>query len=162
MTQRAASTWISSARWSVADAFSIKFDGNGLNAALDELAEGALNVRPAAQVGAQVLYDEVLLRVPVSTRVRKTKSGRTISPGALKASIYQVFSEDNSGTGRATYHVSWNARKAPHGHLVENGTSRSAAHPFLRPAYDAKAGEAIEAVRVRWTQDMQALIASMQ
>lgn len=144
------------------DAFSIKFDGASALDGLDLLAEGALNVRPASQAGAQVLYDEVLLRVPVSTKVRKLKSGRTIAPGALKASIYQVFSEDNSESGRATYHVSWNYRKAPHGHLVEFGTSRSPAQPFLRPAYEAKAPDALEASRARWVQDVQALIASMQ
>lgn len=146
----------------MADAFGIKFDPTKALTGLDRLEEQAVNVRPAAQAGAQVLYDEVLLRVPVSTRVRTTKSGRIIAPGALKASIYQVFSEDNSGHGRATYHVSWNARKAPHGHLVENGTSRSAAHPFLRPSYDARIGDALEASRARWAQDVQTLISSMQ
>lgn len=146
----------------MSDAFAIKFDGDDALAGLDMIAKEAINVRPAAQAGAQVLYDEVLLRVPVSTKVRKLKSGRTIAPGALKASIYQVFSEDNSGRALATYHVSWNYRKAPHGHLVEFGTSRAPAKPFLRPAYEAKAPEALEASRARWVQDVQALIASMQ
>lgn len=144
-----------------ADAFAIAFDDKALQAALDQLAEGAeVNTRPAAQAGAQVLYDEVKLRAPVSKRARKTKGGRIIQPGALKASIYQVFSQDNSGDGRTTYHISWNARKAPHGHLVEFGTARAPANPFLRPSFEAKASIALQQASVRWSDDMRTLIAS--
>lgn len=140
------------------DAFSIKFDSSGLDAGLAQLQTEAESVRPAAQAGAQILYNEVLLRVPVGKRARKTKSGREILPGALKASIYQVFSADNSPKGTATYHVSWNARKAPHGHLVEFGTSRAPAHPFIRPAYDAKVVQALQAVEARWSEDVRKAI----
>lgn len=131
----------------MSEAFSIKFDASELMDSLDGITEAAEeNIRPAAQAGIQVLYDELLLRVPVSTKIKKKKSGRVIAPGALKASIYQAFSKDNSGKGFATYHSSWNYRKAPHGHLVEFGTSRSPAHPFLRPAYDAAADRALKVV----------------
>ena len=41
--------------------------------------------------------------------------------GNLASSIYQAFSQDNSGPGLATYHVSWNHIKAPHAGLVEYG-----------------------------------------
>lgn len=67
--------------------------------------------RPAAQAGAQVLYAAVQRNV---ARIKR-KSGN------LARSIYQAYSKDNSGPGRATYHISWNAKKAPHGHLVEYG-----------------------------------------
>lgn len=132
----------------MADALSIKFDAIGVNAGLDNLAASiTAQMRPAAQAGAQVLYEEVKLRAPIAKRERKTKKGRVIKPGALRDSIYQVYSVDNSTPERATYHVSWNYRKAPHGHLVEFGTSRASAHPFLRPSYDAKVGEALETAR---------------
>ena len=129
-------------------AFSIKFDAAQLEAMLDEMGVTMRQqARPSAQAGAQVLYDEVLLRVPVAATERATKSGRMIAPGALKASIYQVFSADHSGDGFATYHISWNRKKAPHGHLVEFGTSRAPAHPFLRPSYDARINAALQAAR---------------
>lgn len=147
----------------MAEAFAIKFDGAGLDAALDQIAHGAeVSTRPAAQAGAQVLYDEVLLRVPVSTTTRKNKRGKTIAPGALRNSIYQVFSQDNSTDGRATYHVSWNYRRAPHGHLVEFGTSRAPARPFLRPSFDAQSRNALQAASVRWSDDMRALIGNLK
>lgn len=146
----------------MADSFAIKHDFSGVFGALDEIGHGAVaNMRPAAQAGAQVLYEEVLMRVPVSKKVRVYK-GKTYTPGALKASIYQVYSEDNSGPTRATYHVSWNARKAPHGHLVENGHSRAPAHPFIRPAYDAKGKVALQVADAHWSEDMKTLIASMK
>ena len=87
-------------------------DLSALDRIIDQLAdevEGA--VRPAAQAGAQVLYEEVQRNV---AKIRRRS-------GNLASAIYQAYSADNSGLGRATYHVSWNARKAPHGLLVEAG-----------------------------------------
>lgn len=138
-------------------------DTAGLNQWLNELeAEAQAAVRPAAQAGAQVLYDEV--KRNVGRLKRKT--------GNLDRSIYQAFSRDNSGDGKVTYHVSWNTRKAPHGHLVEFGhlqryevsfdpnTKRFTTHkdrplaapkqiaakPFVRPAM-AKFPQALEAAK---------------
>lgn len=138
-------------------------DTSGLNQWLDELqAEAQAAVRPAAQAGAQVLYDEV--KRNVARLKRKT--------GNLDRAIYQAFSPDNSAEGRVTYHVSWNRRKAPHGHLVEFGhlqryevsfdpnTKRFTTHkdrplpapkqiaakPFVRPAM-AKFPQALEAAK---------------
>lgn len=152
----------------MADLLSINFDDKALQAGLDELAADALAaVRPAAQAGAQVLYDEV-----------KSNASARKKTGNLAASIYQVFSDDNSTPRRAEYHVSWNARKAPHGHLVEYGYIQTrqvyigkdgkwysskvplaqpkpiAARPFLRPAFDAKGTAALQAAKDRWLRDM--------
>ena len=92
--------------------FSVGVDTSGLRALLDEI-EGAAEdaVRPAAQAGAQVLYDRVKLNVSMLGRVT----------GNLDGSIYQAFSPEQSTDGKAVYNVSWNHKKAPHGHLVEYG-----------------------------------------
>lgn len=129
--------------------------------ALSASSESA--ARPAAQAGAQVLYDEVKRNV---ARIG-TKTGN------LASAIYQAFSADNSGKGRATYHISWNAKKAPHGHLVEYGhiqryavfqakngkwiTDKSrpieprhvGAKPFVRPA-EARFPEAMAAMETEY------------
>lgn len=161
-------------------ALTIKFDPSLLNQQLDAIGGAALSaVRPAAQAGAQVLYDEVKLNVG---RIKK-------KTGNLDASIYQAFSADNSRVSgakfggneayeHATYHISWNARKAPHGHLVEYGhlMTRKAyigsdgrwytskvkiepklvgARPFLRPAFDAKRVAALQAAEDRWIAGTQ-------
>ncbi len=121
---------------------SIKFDAAGAMAGLDKLEMAAgEHVRAAAQAGADVLYREVLFRVPVgrdSHFFYGTHQKYLFPAGTLRDSIYQVYSTDNSVEHkRATYHVAWNHRKAPYGFMVEYGTSRASAHPFLRPAYDA-------------------------
>lgn len=91
----------------------VKANMSGLLSLLDELGAAAGDaVRPAAQAAAQVLYDEVKHNV-------EAIGSKT---GNLASSIYQVYSKANSqDKKRAVYHVSWNAKKAPHGHLVEYG-----------------------------------------
>lgn len=92
--------------------FRISINTAGVMAALDDVAMQCEEAaRPAAQAMAQVLYDEV--RANVGKLKRRS--------GKLAAAIYQAYSQDNSERGLHTYHVSWNARKAPHGHLVEFG-----------------------------------------
>jgi HK97 gp10 family phage protein len=90
----------------------ISVDLASLDSMLDAMGDRAeAAARPAAQAASQVLYDEVKRNVSVIPQ----KTGR------LDHAIYQVYSQSNSSEGRATYHVSWNVRKAPHGHLVEFG-----------------------------------------
>lgn len=134
------------------------------------VADAEAAARPAAQAGAQVLYEAVLRNV----------NGIKRHTGNLQRSIYQAYSQDNSGPGKATYHVSWNHKKAPHGHLVEWGhlqryavfidertgrwvtdTDRKlptpklvAARPFVRPAM-AQAPQAEAAMRARWLAELQ-------
>lgn len=151
---------------------SMSLDLGALGATIDAMAADVeAAARPAAQAGAEVLYQEV--RRNVQRIKRKT--------GNLASSIYQAYSADNSGPGRATYHISWNARKAPHGHLVEFGhlqryevthdpkTGRFVTHkdrplaaplqipgrPFVRPAI-AKMPEAEMAMRERFLAELAA------
>jgi hypothetical protein len=92
--------------------FSIKADWSAAEALFDRLSDGAEQaIRPAAQAAAQVLYDEVKSNV---SRIKR-------DTGKLAGSIYQAYSVTNSSDKRATYHVSWNHTKAPHGYLVEYG-----------------------------------------
>ncbi|GGH62159.1 hypothetical protein GCM10010975_26570 [Comamonas phosphati] len=87
-------------------------DLSGLQSLFDDLGDAAdENVRPAAQAAAQVFYDAAGANVAKIPRVS----------GKLAQALYQAFSADNSGPGLAEYHISWNARKAPHGGLVEYG-----------------------------------------
>ncbi len=83
---------------------------------LDRVVKDVTNVlaeavRPAAQAGAQVMYDQVKRNVD--------KIG--VETGNLKRSIYQVYSRSESGPLRAQYVVSHNKSTAPHGHLIEFG-----------------------------------------
>lgn len=88
-------------------------DLTGFESWLEQLGDTAeKTVRPAAQAGAQVLYDAV----------KNNVAGIKRHSGNLAKAIYQAYSENNSiPLRKATYHVSWNAVTAPHGGLLEYG-----------------------------------------
>jgi HK97 gp10 family phage protein len=125
-------------------------------AALDEeKAKIQAAARPAAQAAAQVIYDAARSNVHDSEEAhifygkysKKTGQKYLFYPGDLRRSIYQVYSEDNSSEAKATYHVSWNHKKAPYAHMVEFGTSRAPAHSFLGKALTEKSDAAMQAMR---------------
>lgn len=115
--------------------FTAGIDTSGLDQYLSDLGEAAEEARrPAAQAGAQVLYEEV----------QRNVAGIGRKTGKLAASIYQKFSPEKSVDGKAVYNISWNATKAPHGHLVEYGYLQRYRYrpdgmgPMVRPGMDGK------------------------
>ena len=73
---------------------------------------------------AKIVRDRIKARAPL---------GPT---GNLKKSTYAV-AMPASLSGPAVAFAGIRPRKAPHAHLVEFGTSRAPAHPFIRPAWDS-------------------------
>lgn len=129
-----------------------------LRAKLTGLAPKLQNnlVRGALRAGAAVIAEEARNRAPMHTGQLKASirvSTRVINgrPVALvkAGDRYRVF----AGKGRATknpyrsigasgcvnYHAAFYA------HFIEFGTSKMAAKPFLRPAFEAKKEPAVEA-----------------
>lgn len=134
---------------------SIAFDFSKLAAKLDNITKAAEKaVRPAAQDGAQVFYDEVKQRVPVSAKPHKSGK-KTYNPGTLRKAIYQAFADKESGDGKAMYRISFNKTHAFYGRFVEFGTSKMAAKPFIRPAYDAARAKALRAVQDRMAEEVK-------
>lgn len=134
---------------------SVAFDFSKLAAKLDNITSAAEKaVRPAAQAGAEVFYDEVKLRVPMSAKPHKSGK-KTYNPGTLRKAIYQAFADKESGDGKAMYRVSWNKTHAFYGRFVEFGTSKAPAQPFLRPAYDAARAKALKAVQERMAAELK-------
>ena len=106
------------------DDFSLSFEGDDLGEVLGDLEDRLVEqiVRPIARVGALVFYEEARRLVPVYQGAPITrKSGIKTTPGQLRDAIYHVYADGLSSKEHAVYQVSWNAKKAPHGHLVENG-----------------------------------------
>lgn len=121
-----------------------------LQAALKDLPERiARNVlRGAVGAGAAVIRKEARGRAPVAT-------------GTLKRAIYQKQIRELSSQVKQTFYVG--ARKgkkyryqgkkgtlsqdAYYARFVEFGTAKMAARPFLRPAFEAKKGEAVQAIK---------------
>lgn len=149
----------------------LKADAKDVLANLDKLATAVQThvVRSMAVAGGKVLRDEAKLRAPVFDGSTELKGGSTVknkrTPGLLRDSIFLAYSDKRSSESRAVYSISWNTKKAPHGHLIEFGhwrvnaiingypTKRKLdkpvwvpAYPFLRSALEAKGKEAIGAM----------------
>lgn len=144
-----------------------------LAGALEQLDEDVQQrvVRPVAYAGARVFYNEVLRRVPVY----EGKPRKGIHPGQLREAIYHVFSESLSSDLEKIYEISWNAAKAPHGHLIENGhwivrgkvgrgnegpprrVGWVPAIPFVRGSFDL-APEAVKAMQARAVEKVQEVL----
>ena len=167
----------------MADPIQTKTDFSSALAGLDRLA-GAARVslaRSMAVAGGQVLRDEAKLLAPVGT-----EEGGSIAPGALRDSIYLAYKQNKSSDHQEVYSVSWNAKKAPHGHLLEFGhwqpyvvakikggygggyystkvkketPTWTPAHPFLRPALDSASDRARAAMIERGRQRLPELLA---
>ena len=127
----------------------------GLRAKVDKLHAAT---RPAAQAGAQIIYERARLEAPVSDAshyfyIRGKKYG-PYAPGTLKNAIYQVYSKENSFKDVSTYHISFNKSEAPYGFIVHNGTSRTAAHPFIAKAVVETRAEVRAAIKARYIEEV--------
>ena len=117
------------------------FNGD-LDKALQKFAEDVQEkvLIAGTAAAAKVLYQEA--------RAQAEKNKKT---GLLQSAIYRVYAADRSTKTVKTYRISWNKKKAPHGHLIEFGTSRAPAFPFIRPAFD-RVIDAIEAGKARMSE----------
>ncbi len=136
----------------------VEFDFSGLERQLDSITEAASDaVRPAAQAGAQVFYDEVKSRAPRSEKAHSTKGKKqTYQPGNLQRAIYQAYADESVEGKEAVYAISWNKSKAFYGQFVEFGTRRMAPRSFVRSSYEAKKNEAVQAVEAELFKRLQA------
>lgn len=106
-----------------------------LTAQLDALGEAVSEsaLRKAALAGANIFLAEEKIRIPRDT-------------GAGAASLVISYDKEASVTGKiASYVVTW-LKDAYYLRFVEYGTSKMAAKPFKRPAYEAKKKAAAQAV----------------
>lgn len=130
--------------------------------ALDLLGEAAHSVqRSGGNAMAEVFQDEAQIRAPVFKGAASKVAAGKARPGQLRDAIYRVYSQAASGETIAVYEISWNHKKAPHGYWMENGNSRHAAHPFIRPAYEAVKLNAVSAgqqrMAVRFSEELTKL-----
>ena len=137
----------------------MEFDSSALFAKLDALNDHVQGnvIRAGTQAATQAIYDEVAMNAArmksakghwfhgTSFKLNGTKYW--FDAGTLADSIYQVFSKDNSGKGFVTYHVAWNHKKCPYGHMVEYGTRGKQGHSFLRKGYEATKAKAMSAAK---------------
>jgi hypothetical protein len=101
----------------------VEFDMTSLNEQLDRLQATVTEaLKPAAQAGAQVLYNEVRLRALTVGGSRE-----------LQASIYQKYLPESSVEGRAAYAISWRKQVAPVN--IKTGPNPEAGMPYSTKGY---------------------------
>lgn len=144
----------------MASGLRIKINVAGFRDMLGALADDMDRAtRPAAQAGAEIIYRRAKAYAPVADFSHMFYGENhnvygPFKPGSLRDSIYQVFSEDNSFKDVSTYHISWNATKAPYGAMVELGTSRAPAHSFIGRAVKESKGEVRKAMKERFIEEV--------
>jgi hypothetical protein len=154
------------------DGFGAKTDTKSAFAGLDQLT-GPIATKLARSMGVAsgtVYRDEAKLLAPKDD-------------GLLASSIYLAYKDDRSNDDSVTYSITWNAKKAPHGHLQEFGHWQThvtykgsdgkwytlpnvplaqprwvPAHPFLRPAFDTAQARAQQAAIERGRERLPELL----
>lgn len=138
-----------------------------LRALPEKVAGNALAT--AVSAGARVIRDEAIARAPVDTGALKsqifTKRLRS-SSAAEKMSIVGVRgglakyanTKKNRRSGKAGQAYKTDG-KTFYWKFIEFGTSKMAAKPFLRPAFDAKEHEAVKAMTDKLDERIQKAIA---
>lgn len=99
-----------------------RIDMSEILAGLDKLIEAKEPVaRSMGNAMGQAVRDEAKVRAP--TLQPGNEGYDTQRPGLLRDAIYNAYDERRNILNPATfrYTVSWNAKKAPHGHLMEFG-----------------------------------------
>lgn len=146
-------------------------DLSGWKAGIEKLS-GPLKTslaRSMAVAGGEILRDEAKRQAPVDD-------------GTLRNSIYLAYKDARSTEERVVYSVTWNSKKARHGHLLEFGhwqpyvvrklpngdwfTTKEklpspkwiSAKPFLRPAFDISKGKVAQAMFERGRERLQELL----
>lgn len=173
----------------MADSLKASFDSSEWDRFFEKMT-GPVRESLARRMGVEggtILRDEAKQLAPVGRAEAKyfRQFGGSLTPGLLKSAIYLAFSSTRSTTDVFTYHISWNAKKAPHGHLVEFGHwmpylvvfskgygwktftnqpmagKKVAATPFLRPAYEGSLGRVHVAMIERGKRELPELLGSI-
>lgn len=139
---------------------SVRIEGlDQLAKALKELPQRLARngLRAAVYAGAKVIRDEAKLRAPIST------ASFDHTPGTLRRSIVMKHIPERSSKTRQTFFVTVRHGKkyrkrgqdAWYWRLVEFGTVKMSARPFLRPAFDTKKLDAVAAIRTRLAERIE-------
>lgn len=83
------------------------------------------------------------LRAAAKPIVREAKRLVPVRTGELRKSIVAVASKRGRQADERLVEIGFKPPASRRAHFIEYGTSRAAAHPFIRPAMDARASEAL-------------------
>lgn len=117
--------------------------------------------RPAAQAGTQVIYDQARSLAPIGRQEEHYFYGTSFKlngkkylfhRGDLRKSIFQRYQKEQSTPTHAIYNITYDTKIAPYGHMVELGTKKLAAIPFMSGAIKTHADKAQQAMLKRYEE----------
>ena len=106
------------------------------------LRAGAKPIEKAAKANASRSKDTGLLKKSIGMKIATVKGQKSARVGPRKGMRQEVTRTDKR-TGKKYKEI---ADPNNYSHLVEYGTSHSAAKPFIRPAIDSAQGETLNAM----------------
>ncbi|MDS1371032.1 HK97-gp10 family putative phage morphogenesis protein [Aliarcobacter butzleri] len=115
-----------------------KFDNTKLLESLKQFPQNIQNniLVGAVRAGAKPLVNAAKANVPVDTANLKRSIGINRKKTKDKSQVWFTVSPRKGGKNDGFY-----------GHMVEFGTSKMAAQPFMRPAFESQDKQSIEAVK---------------
>ncbi len=119
-------------------AYSIKVEGvKELKLALDKLGEKIKDkLQPALHKGAEIVAQKATSNIERNTKPKTGKLSRSIvvkdMPYKASMPLVSIAAVDS--------------KIAPHAHLIEFGTTKMSARPFLRPAFQSSQKEVEELI----------------
>lgn len=118
-------------------------------------AENNKVLRDATRAGADVLREEVIARAPVQTGKLKKNvvvmTQKARRRGEISSGVHIRGVNPVTGNSDSTMKAS-DPRNAFYWRFVEMGTSKMAAHPFVRPSFDVRQEEATRVALARMNQ----------
>ena len=109
----------------------------------------AEKARELAPVDKGRLRDSIVVSARIKNKVGNAEFSAAMRAGLGQAAAVQAMRDARRGANGsfAEVYVGPEAGRGFYGHLVEFGTSRTAAQPFMRPAWDAEQRSALEIIK---------------
>lgn len=92
----------------------------------------------ASFAGARIVQQAIIDKAPRGTTQHKSKKGEVRAPGFLKRNIWLKGIKDK----KTRYYEVGPNRSAYYGPMLEHGTAKMSARPFVRPGFDASKDKA--------------------
>lgn len=122
------------------------------------LRAGMVPVRRATIANAAATKDTGLLQKSIGLTVRRIrKKGQNTNRYTARVGPRSGFGQEVVRKGKKQY-----ADPVRYAHLVELGTSHSAAKPFIRPALDSQQGEIIERMAQGYNKGLARAVAKLR
>lgn len=115
-------------------------------------------LRNSVLAGMSAARAEARNRIPVGTRRHKTYTGRYVSPGFARKSL-RIITQLSPDKQKATAMLGVRKEAYYVVQFIEIGTSKYAAHPWLRPSFYSSQDRQLDNVKISLQSSITALAA---